>query len=83
MFFSMHKFIGGVGGPGVLVAKKHLFTNKVPGHCGGGTVFFVSTAIARTVNTSVHDFTLLKHLTALLHFTTFFKIDILPDLKII
>ena len=42
IYFSMHKFIGGVGAPGVLVAKKHLFTNKVPGQCGGGTVFFVS-----------------------------------------
>ena len=27
---------------GILVAKKHLFSNPTPDHCGGGTVFFVS-----------------------------------------
>ena len=42
MFFSMHKFVGGPETPGVLVAKKKLFRNSHPGHCGGGTVFFVS-----------------------------------------
>ncbi|XP_055343261.1 uncharacterized protein LOC129591589 [Paramacrobiotus metropolitanus] len=39
--FSVHKFIGGVSTPGVLIAKKHLFKNPVPEHHGGGTVFFV------------------------------------------
>ncbi|XP_063236330.1 uncharacterized protein LOC134538770 isoform X2 [Bacillus rossius redtenbacheri] len=42
MFFSVHKFIGGVQTPGVLVAKKALFKNTVPNGCGGGAVFFVS-----------------------------------------
>ncbi|KAK7082567.1 hypothetical protein SK128_017261 [Halocaridina rubra] len=42
VFFSMHKFLGGVQTPGVLIAKKHLFENPVPEVCGGGTVFFVS-----------------------------------------
>lgn len=42
MFFSMHKFIGGVDSPGVLVAKRAMFHNSVPDQCGGGTVFFVS-----------------------------------------
>ena len=42
MYFSMHKFVGGVASPGVLVAKKNLFRNPVPHQCGGGTVFFVS-----------------------------------------
>ncbi|XP_076823513.1 uncharacterized protein LOC143469641 [Clavelina lepadiformis] len=43
MFFSMHKFVGGVDSPGVLVAKRSLFSNKVP-QCGGGggSVFFVT-----------------------------------------
>ncbi|CAL4211056.1 unnamed protein product, partial [Meganyctiphanes norvegica] len=42
IFFSMHKFLGGVQTPGILIAKKHLFENPVPQECGGGTVFFVS-----------------------------------------
>ncbi len=35
LYFSMHKFPGGVQAPGVLVAKKRLFTNDVPN--GGET----------------------------------------------
>ncbi|KAG8224975.1 hypothetical protein J437_LFUL003353, partial [Ladona fulva] len=42
MFFSVHKFIGGVQTPGVLIAKKSLFKNSVPNGCGGGSVFFVT-----------------------------------------
>ncbi|KAL1110423.1 hypothetical protein AAG570_007954 [Ranatra chinensis] len=42
IFFSCHKFVGGVQTPGILVAKKSLFVNPVPQACGGGTVFFVS-----------------------------------------
>ncbi|PSN33000.1 hypothetical protein C0J52_19749 [Blattella germanica] len=42
MFFSIHKFIGGVQTPGVLIAKKALFKNSTPNGCGGGTVFFVT-----------------------------------------
>lgn len=42
IFFSMHKFVGGVQTPGVLVAKKSLFNNTTPNGCGGGTVFFVT-----------------------------------------
>ncbi|ESP01939.1 hypothetical protein LOTGIDRAFT_230512 [Lottia gigantea] len=41
IFISVHKFIGGVSTPGVLLAKKNLFNNKRPDVCGGGTVFFV------------------------------------------
>ncbi|KAL8616794.1 hypothetical protein ACOMHN_017831 [Nucella lapillus] len=41
MFFSPHKFVGGVNTPGVLVAKKKLFQSDVPHQCGGGTVFYV------------------------------------------
>ena len=43
IFISPHKFIGGPGTPGVLVAKKALFKNKVPSIPGGGTVAYVST----------------------------------------
>jgi selenocysteine lyase/cysteine desulfurase len=42
MFLSPHKFIGGPGTPGVLVAKKHLFQNRVPAVPGGGTVSYVN-----------------------------------------
>ncbi|XP_056010628.1 uncharacterized protein LOC125679381 isoform X2 [Ostrea edulis] len=41
IFMSAHKFVGGVQTPGILVAKKKLFRNKVPENCGGGTVFYV------------------------------------------
>ena len=40
--FSPHKMIGGPGTPGVLVARKELFTNRVPAIPGGGTVTFVN-----------------------------------------
>lgn len=43
IFLSPHKFVGGVGSPGILVAKKHLFKGvKASTSPGGGTVFFVS-----------------------------------------
>ncbi len=43
IFLSPHKFIGGPGTPGILVAKKALFQNSVPSTPGGGTVDYVST----------------------------------------
>jgi selenocysteine lyase/cysteine desulfurase len=39
---SPHKFIGGPGTPGVLVARRSLFTNRVPTMPGGGTVLYVN-----------------------------------------
>jgi selenocysteine lyase/cysteine desulfurase len=42
VFISPHKFIGGPGTPGVLVAKKELFSNAVPAQPGGGTVAYVN-----------------------------------------
>jgi len=42
VFLSPHKFVGGPGTPGLLIAKKKLFRNPVPGGCGGGTVIFVT-----------------------------------------
>lgn len=41
-FISCHKFIGGPGTPGILVAKKWLFKNTVPTTPGGGTVAYVN-----------------------------------------
>lgn len=42
VFMSLHKFVGGPQTPGILIAKKKLFVNRVPEGCGGGTVFFVT-----------------------------------------
>lgn len=40
--YSSHKFIGGPGASGVLVADKALFTATRPGVIGGGTVSYVT-----------------------------------------
>ncbi len=42
VFISPHKFIGGPGTPGVLVARRELLTNSVPVVVGGGTVAYVN-----------------------------------------
>ena len=42
IFVSPHKLIGGPGTPGLLVARRELFTNRVPDVPGGGTVAFVN-----------------------------------------
>ncbi|MBS1119043.1 MAG: Cysteine desulfurase [Deltaproteobacteria bacterium] len=42
VFISPHKFIGGPQTPGVLLVKRQLVTNTVPGSPGGGTVAYVN-----------------------------------------
>ncbi len=42
VFLSPHKFVGGPGTPGILLAKRALFHNRVPSQPGGGTVEFVT-----------------------------------------
>ena len=42
IFFSPHKFLGGPGTSGVLVFDSRIYTNKVPDHPGGGTVFWTN-----------------------------------------
>jgi selenocysteine lyase/cysteine desulfurase len=42
VFLSPHKLIGGPGTPGVLVARRELFANRVPVVPGGGTVMYVN-----------------------------------------
>jgi selenocysteine lyase/cysteine desulfurase len=42
VFVSPHKFIGGPGTPGILVARRDLFRNRVPTVPGGGTVAYVN-----------------------------------------
>ena len=48
VFLSTHKFIGGPNTPGLLVARRELFANRVPVVPGGGTVAYV--------NPSEHDY---------------------------
>jgi len=52
VFISTHKFLGGPGTPGILIAKKKLFNLKPPKACGGGTVNFV-TRTAREYNYNI------------------------------
>jgi hypothetical protein len=54
VFLSPHKFVGGPGTPGVLVAKRHLFQNRVPAVPGGGTVAYVSPVDHRYLDDVVH-----------------------------
>lgn len=42
LFISPHKFVGGPGSPGLLVARKSLLDNRVPARPGGGTVSYVN-----------------------------------------
>ncbi len=42
VFLSPHKFVGGPGAAGVLIARRELFTNSVPDVVGGGTVAYVN-----------------------------------------
>jgi selenocysteine lyase/cysteine desulfurase len=42
VFISPHKMIGGPGTPGILVARRDLFGNRVPTVPGGGTVAYVN-----------------------------------------
>jgi selenocysteine lyase/cysteine desulfurase len=53
VFISPHKFIGGPQTPGVLVVKRALCANTVPGTPGGGTVAYVNTEEHRYVTDPV------------------------------
>lgn len=54
VFMSPHKFIGGPGTPGVLIAKRALFKNRVPSEPGGGTVRYVNPEDHRYLDDPVH-----------------------------
>jgi selenocysteine lyase/cysteine desulfurase len=54
LFLSPHKFIGGPSTPGVLVARRELFGNRVPDVPGGGTVAYVNTAEHRYLTDPTH-----------------------------
>jgi selenocysteine lyase/cysteine desulfurase len=40
IYFSMHKFLGGPGTPGVLIFNKKIYDNAIPDHPGGGTIAY-------------------------------------------
>jgi len=40
VYFSMHKFLGGPGTPGVLIFNRKIYNNAIPDHPGGGTVVY-------------------------------------------
>ena len=42
VFISPHKFIGGPGTPGILIAKQQILNNQIPSIIGGGTVMYVT-----------------------------------------
>lgn len=54
VFISPHKFIGGPGTPGVLVARSDLLANRVPDSPGGGTVAYVNATEHRYLADPVH-----------------------------
>jgi selenocysteine lyase/cysteine desulfurase len=54
VFVSPHKLVGGPGTPGVLIARRELFTNAVPSVPGGGTVAYVNAAEHRYLDDVEH-----------------------------
>lgn len=42
LFISTHKFLGGIGAPGILIIKNSLFKSDLPTFAGGGNVNYVS-----------------------------------------
>lgn len=54
VFLSPHKFVGGPGTPGVLIARRELLTNSVPAVVGGGTVAYVNATEHRYLDDVVH-----------------------------
>jgi selenocysteine lyase/cysteine desulfurase len=54
IFLSPHKLIGGPSTPGVLVARRELFANRVPDVPGGGTVAYVNSDEHRYLDDPTH-----------------------------
>jgi selenocysteine lyase/cysteine desulfurase len=54
VFLSPHKFIGGPGTPGVLIAHRRILTNSVPDVVGGGTVAYVNPLEHRYLSDPAH-----------------------------
>jgi selenocysteine lyase/cysteine desulfurase len=54
VFVSPHKLVGGPGTPGLLLARRALFTNAVPSVPGGGTVAYVNATEHRYLDEVEH-----------------------------
>jgi selenocysteine lyase/cysteine desulfurase len=54
VFVSPHKLVGGPGTPGLLIARRALFTNAVPSVPGGGTVAYVNATEHRYLDVVEH-----------------------------
>ena len=54
VFLSPHKFIGGPGTPGILIARRALLANSVPDMVGGGTVAYVNPLEHRYLTDPAH-----------------------------
>jgi selenocysteine lyase/cysteine desulfurase len=54
VFVSPHKLVGGPGTPGLLIARRELFTNAVPAVPGGGTVAYVNATEHRYLDEVEH-----------------------------
>jgi selenocysteine lyase/cysteine desulfurase len=55
IYFSMHKFLGGPGTPGVLIFNRRIYNNTVPDHPGGGTIVYSNPWKARKYVTDIES----------------------------
>ena len=55
IYFSMHKFLGGPGTPGVLIFNRRIYNNAIPDHPGGGTILFSNPWKARKYVTDIES----------------------------
>ncbi|HTE30847.1 MAG TPA: aminotransferase class V-fold PLP-dependent enzyme [Chryseolinea sp.] len=55
VYFSMHKFLGGPGTPGVLIFNRRIYSNTVPDHPGGGTIIYSNPWKARKYVTDIES----------------------------
>jgi selenocysteine lyase/cysteine desulfurase len=53
IYFSMHKFLGGPGTPGVLIFNRRVYNNAIPDHPGGGTILYSNPWKARQYVTDI------------------------------
>ena len=55
IYFSMHKFLGGPGTPGVLIFNRKIYNNTIPDHPGGGTILYSNPWRARKYVTDIES----------------------------
>jgi len=55
IYFSMHKFLGGPGTPGVLIFNRRIYNNAIPDHPGGGTIIYSNPWRARKYVTDIES----------------------------